>query len=58
MPLVSCSVKQRGNIFGSVLEVSKLLIESSAWQLITARRKGEKAIIRDGLVMMLVEPVL
>ena len=37
---------------GSVMEVAKLLVGSSAWQLMTARRKGEKAIIRGGLVMI------
>ena len=37
---------------GFVMEVAKHLIGSSAWQLMTARRKGEKAIIRGGLVMI------
>ena len=45
-------VTQRGNLSGFVIEVATLLIGSSAWQLMTARRKGEKAIIRGGLVMI------
>ena len=33
---------------GSIIEVATPLIRSSAWQMMTATRKGEKTIIRDG----------